>query len=103
VELATQELIRRLANSLEKGSPRPGRPRKQLLLRTANLKPVTRTTTPATQEKQAKAHYCKCGLCRVCQQNAEWEAKFNSRFGASMKDYYSGMRLTRQASWWSDM
>jgi len=39
----------------------------------------------------------------VCLQNAEWDARFNEKFGQSMKDYYSGMRLTRQASWWSDI
>jgi hypothetical protein len=58
---------------------------------------------PVTPAPQAKAHYCKCGQCRVCIQNAEWDAKFNQKFGESMKDYYSGMRLTRQASWWGEL
>jgi hypothetical protein len=103
VELATQDLLRRLANSLEKGNPKPGRPRRETVLRRTNLKPSTRTAAATDPAREAKAHYCKCGQCRVCQQNAEWEAKFNQRFGESMKDYYSGMRLTRQASWWSEL
>jgi hypothetical protein len=67
-----------------------------------NPKPATRSTAPA-RASHAQAHYCKCGRCRVCLQNAEWDAKFNQKFGESMKDYYSGMRLTRQASWWSEL
>lgn len=90
-----------LASSLERGHLRPpGRPRKEVVLRRANAKLSNRTPEPAAH---SKGHYCKCGHCRVCLQNAEWDAKFNQKFGESMKDYYSGMRLTRQASWWSEL
>jgi hypothetical protein len=36
-------------------------------------------------------------------QNAEWDAKFNQKFGESMKTYYSGVREVRQWSWWSEV
>jgi hypothetical protein len=44
-----------------------------------------------------------CGHCPICLRNAEWDAKFNQKFGESMKDYYTGTRLTHNSSWWSDM
>jgi hypothetical protein len=101
VELASQDQLALLASSLERGNIKhAGRPRKDTLLRRTNPKPSTRQADPSAQ---GKGHYCKCGQCRVCQQNAEWDAKFNQKFGESMKDYYSGMRLTRQASWWSEL
>jgi hypothetical protein len=101
VELASQDQLALLASSLERGSIRPaGRPRKEVVLRRANAKLSTRTLEPAAH---GKGHYCKCGHCRVCLQNAEWDTKFNQRFGESMKDYYSGTRPTRQASWWSEL
>jgi len=104
VELAPQDQLALLALSLERGNSRlPGRPRKEALQRRTNAKPAARVAGPVTPAPQAKAHYCKCGQCRVCIQNAEWDAKFNQKFGESMKDYYSGMRLTRQASWWGEL
>jgi hypothetical protein len=101
VELASQDQLALLASSLERGNTRHGgRPRKEVVLRRANAKTPVRPVEPAAH---AKGHFCKCGICRVCLQNAEWDAKFNQKFGESMKDYYSGMRLTRQASWWSEL
>jgi hypothetical protein len=44
-----------------------------------------------------------CGHCPICLRNAEWDAKFNLKFGESMKDYYSGARLTHRSSWWSEL
>jgi hypothetical protein len=104
VELASQDQLLRLADSLERGNPRhAGRPRKEALLRRTNVKLLTRSAAPIATAPNSKGHYCKCGHCRICLQNAEWDAKFNQKFGESMKDYYSGMRLTRQASWWSEL
>ena len=101
MELASQDQLALLASSLERGPARhPGRPRKEVVLRRANAKVATPPTQPAAHNK---GHYCKCDHCRVCLQNAEWDAKFNQKFGESMKAYYSGTRLTRQASWWSDL
>lgn len=52
----------------------------------------------------AKArHVCKSGRCPICLQNDKWEAKFNRRFGESMKEYYSGTRPPQQSSWWSEL
>jgi hypothetical protein len=100
MELASQDQLALLASSLERGHTRQsGRPRKEVVLRRANTKLANQTAEAA----HGKGHYCKCGHCRVCLQNAEWDAKFNQKFGESMKDYYSGMRLTRQASWWSEL
>jgi len=109
VELAPQDQLLFLASSLERATPRhPGRPRKEVVLNRTNSKLSTRSTAPApaptpARSSQAQSHYCKCGHCRVCLQNAEWDAKFNEKFGESMKDYYSGTRPTRQASWWSEL
>ena len=101
MELATQDQLALLARSLERGFNKPaGRPRKEVILRRASAAVANRKPEPAAH---AKGHYCKCGHCRVCQQNAEWDAKFNQKFGDSMRDYYSGMRLTRQNSWWSEL
>ncbi len=102
MELASQDqlaLFGQLSRARSDPTRRP--PAKEVVLRRANAKLVN----PGTPEAAAhgKGHYCKCGQCRVCQQNAEWDAKFNQKFGESMKDYYSGMRLTRQASWWSEL
>jgi hypothetical protein len=103
VELAPQDQIARLANSFATGAPRQGgRPRKETSRRVTNAQP------PARTPEQAQLHVkgqrgCKCGHCRVCIQNAEWDAKFNEKFGESMKDYYSGTRMTRQSSWWSEV
>jgi hypothetical protein len=103
VELAPQEQILALANSLERGNPRNARrPSREVSFRKAIAKPSTQATGQSAPPP-AKGHYCKCGQCRICLQNAEWEAKFNQKFGESMKDYYSGTRPTRQASWWSEL
>src|SRR4051794_12654912 len=106
MELASQEQILRLTNSLERGSSRnSGRPRKEAAPRQRTPRAARRLPLEdaAASHSIKGQHGCKCGHCRVCLQNAEWDARFNEKFGQSMKDYYSGMRLTRQASWWSDI
>ena len=104
VELAPQDQIAKLANSFANSAPRQGgRPRKEASRR-VNPQPPTRTPEQAAVTPYAKGQRgCRCGHCRVCIQNAEWDAKFNEKFGESMKDYYSGTRMTRQSSWWSEV
>lgn len=99
MELASQDQIAKLAFSFGSGPPRKDASQRTSIARPATPTPARATTTPYSKAQ----HGCKCGHCRVCLQNAEWDAKFNQKFGESMKDYYSGLRLTRRASWWSEL
>jgi hypothetical protein len=93
MELATQGQLSALAQSLRSGIPRRVR-----LPRTIKT-PAQAAATAYTGARRC----CTCGHCTHCIQNAEWDAKFNLRFGESMKEYYSGSRLNRQVSLWSEL
>lgn len=38
---------------------------------------------------------CRCGVCRVCQDNARWERVFREKFADL--EYYSGLRVSQRS------
>lgn len=60
--------------------------------------PYVRRPSLPRRPGPSKARSCSCGACRFCKDNAEWDRRFEAKFGSDMREYYAKRPLGRLGS-----